>query len=214
VRGDRTIYVVDDDTGVRRSLEQLLNAEGFAVTSFASAAAFLDVAPRLPPGCVLLDIRMPEMDGLELQVRLRDLDVALPVVIMTGHGDVPRAVRAMKAGAVDFLEKPYSDTDLLGAIEMALRRGDPAEGDRDVIEAARLIASLSPREREVLDALASGRPNKLIAFDLGISVRTVEVHRSRMMRRLGVRQFAEAVRIAVLATRFAPGRRPDSAADS
>jgi FixJ family two-component response regulator len=213
VEGDRTIYVVDDDAGVRRSLEQLLNAEGFAVMSFASAAAFLDVAPRLLPGCVLLDIRMPEMDGLELHVRLRDLGVALPVVIMTGHGDVPMAVKSMKAGAVDFLEKPYSDTDLLGAIETALRRGG-SEGDRDVIEAARLIASLSPREREVLDALTSGRPNKLIAFDLGISVRTVEVHRSRMMRRLGVRQFAEAVRIAVLATRLAPGGRPDSAANS
>jgi two-component system response regulator FixJ len=214
VEGDRTIYVVDDDAGVRRSLQQLLIAEGFAVMSFASAAAFLDVAPRLFPGCVLLDILMPEMDGLELQVRLRDLGVALPVVIMTGHGDVPMAVKAMKAGAVDFLKKPYSDTDLLGAVETALRRGGSAKGDRDVIVAARLIASLSPREREVLDALASGRPNKLIAFDLGISVRTVEVHRSRMMRRLGVRQFAEAVRIAVLATRLTPGGRPDSAADS
>ena len=130
------------------------------------------------------------------------------MVIMTGHGDVATAVKAMKAGAVDFLEKPYSDEHLLGAIETALGREGFAEGDREIVEAARLIALLSRREREVLDALASGHPNKLIAFDLGISVRTVEVHRARMMKRLGVRQFAEAIRIAVLATRLAPGERP------
>jgi two-component system response regulator FixJ len=134
------------------------------------------------------------------------------VVITTGHGDVATAVKAMKAGAADFLEKPYSDGDLLGAIETALGREGTPNGERDVVEATRLIASLSPREREVLNALASGRPNKLIAFDLGISVRTVEVHRARMMKRLGVRQFAEAIRIAVLATRLAPEERPDPAA--
>ena len=208
---DRTIYVVDDDAGVRRSLEQLLDAEGFAVMAFDSATAFLEAALGLAPGCILLDVRMPEMDGLELQERLRDLDIALPVVIMTGHGDVPTAVKAMKAGAADFLEKPYSDGDLLGAIERALgRKGSPI-ADRDVVEAARLIASLSPREREVLNALVSGRPNKLIAFDLGISKRTVEVHRARMMKRLGVRQFAEAIRMAVLAARLAPEERRDPA---
>jgi len=212
VPSDRTIYVVDDDAGVRRSLEQLLKAEGFAVMSFDSATAFLEAAPGLAPGCILLDVRMPEMDGLELQERLRDLDIALPVVITTGHGDVATAVKAMKAGAADFLEKPYSDGDLLGAIETALGREGTPNGERDVVEATRLIASLSPREREVLNALASGRPNKLIAFDLGISVRTVEVHRARMMKRLGVRQFAEAIRIAVLATRLAPEERPDPAA--
>ena len=121
--------------------------------------------------------------------------------MMTGHGDVATAVRAMKAGAVDFLEKPFSDQDLLHAIETALRPRDPASRDRESAEAASRMALLSAREREVLAALTSGRPNKLIAHDLGLSVRTVEVHRARMMRRLGVRQFAEAVRIAVLATR-------------
>lgn len=209
--GERTIYVVDDDAHVRRSLAQLLDTEGFAVTSFDSASAFLDALPRLTPGCILLDVRMPEMDGLELQERLRDLGIALPVVIMTGVGDVPMAVRAMKQGAVDFLEKPYSDHDLLSAIDKALAQGGSGGGNRHVAEAARLIGSLSPREREVLDALVSGRPNKIIAFDLGISARTVEVHRARMMKRLGVRQFAEAIRLAVLATRLAPREPPDSA---
>ncbi len=210
--GDRIIYVIDDDAGVRRSLEELLSAEGFSVETFESATAFLGAAPGLPRGCVLLDVQMPEIGGLELQWRLHDLGVALPVVMMTGHGDVPTAVKAMKAGAVDLLEKPYSDRDLLGAVKTALRYSP--DGHREIGEAVRLIALLSPREHEVLDALASGRSNKAIASDLGISVRTVEVHRARMMRRLGVRQFAEAVRIAVLATRSNPGERPDPAADS
>jgi two-component system response regulator FixJ len=138
------------------------------------------------------------VDGLELQTILAERKIPLPVIVMTGHGDVQSAVRAMKAGAVDFIEKPYTDETLLGAIETALARADRADGDRDVVEAARLIATLSPREREVLEGLVAGRPNKVIAFELGISVRTVEVHRSRMMERLGVHQFAEAVRLAVL----------------
>ena len=202
VPDNRTIYVVDDDAVVRRSLERLLTAEGFAVTSFDSAAAFLDAAPQLRRGCVLLDVLMPGMDGLELQERLVALGIALPMVIMTGYGDVPTAVRAMKAGAADFLEKPYSDGDLLRAIDFALDREGTIRGERDAAEAARLVASLSQREQEVLNALVSGRPNKLIACDLGISVRTVEVHRARMMKRLGVRQFAGAIRIGVLAARL------------
>jgi two-component system response regulator FixJ len=139
------------------------------------------------------------MDGLELQATLAERKIPLPVVVMTGQSDVQSAVRAMKAGAVDFVEKPYTDEVLLGAIEAALARADRADGNREIVEAVLLIATLSPREREVLEALVAGRPNKVIAFDLGISVRTVEVHRSRMMERLGVRQFAEAVRLAVLA---------------
>jgi two-component system response regulator FixJ len=196
---ERTVHVVDDDIAIRRSLERLLDAAGFRVVTYDAPLVFLDAAPGLLPGCALVDIRMPGMDGLELQATLTERQIPLPVIVMTGQGDVQSAVRAMKAGAVDFIEKPYTDEVLLGAIEAALARADRADGDRDIAEAARLIATLSPREREVLEALVAGRPNKVIAFDLGISVRTVEVHRSRMMERLGVRQFAEAVRLAVLA---------------
>jgi len=133
---------------------------------------------------------MPGMDGLDVQARLRDLDVTLPVIVMTGQSDVRSAVSAMKAGAVDFIEKPFDDEALIAAIEAALAKGGRADRNHEAAEAARLIAMLSRREREVLDALVVGRPNKVIAFDLGISVRTVEVHRARMMDRLGVRQLA------------------------
>ena len=196
---ERSVHVVDDDIAIRRSLERLLDAAGFHVVTYDTPLAFLDAAPRLSPGCALVDIRMPAMDGLELQATLAERKIPLPVIVMTGQSDVQSAVRAMKAGAVDFIEKPYADEVLLGAIEAALARADRTDGDRDVAEAALLIARLSPRERQVLEALVAGRPNKVIAFDLGISVRTVEVHRSRMMERLGVRQFAAAVRLAVLA---------------
>lgn len=209
--GHCAIYVVDEDAGVRRSLQRLLTVDGFSVTSFDSAT-FLTAAPQLPLGCVLLEARRPEMLGLVLQERLVALGVAHPRVITTGHGDVPCAVRAMKAGAVDVLEKPYSDEDLLKAIESALEK-DAVRSKRDAAEATRLIASLSPRERAVLEALAAGHPNKCIAFYLGISVRTVEAHRGRMMKRLAVRRFAEAIRIAVLATSPVAEASSDPASD-
>jgi two-component system response regulator FixJ len=157
-------------------------------------------------GCVLLDIQMPGVDGLAVKARLNRLGVPLPVIVMTAHGDVARAVQAMKAGAVDFLEKPFDDETLLNGIEAALAKAGRRVGDREPVEAAQRIATLSPREREVLDGLVTGRPNKVIAFDLGISVRTVEVHRARMMERLGTRKLADAVRLAVLA-KLAPPRR-------
>ena len=209
--GHCAIYVVDEDAGVRRSLQRLLTVDGFSVTSFDSAT-FLTAAPQLPLGCVLLEARRPEMLGLVLQERLVALGVAHPRVITTGHGDVPCAVRAMKAGAVDVLEKPYSDEDLLKAIESALEK-DAVRSKRDAAEATRLIASLSPRERAVLEALAAGHPNKRIAFYLGISVRTVEAHRGRMMKRLAVRRFAEAICIAVLATSPVAEASSDPASD-
>jgi two-component system, LuxR family, response regulator FixJ len=196
---ERTVHVVDDDPAIRRSLEQLLEAAGFKVVSYDTPLAFLDAAFDLVPGCVLLDIRMPGMDGLELQALLQEGNVPMPVVIMTGQGDIQSAIRAMKAGAVDFLEKPYSDESLINAIESALAGADRANVQREAAAASAQISALSPREREVLDALVAGRPNKVIAFDLGISVRTVEVHRARMMERLGVRQLAGAVRLAVMA---------------
>jgi two-component system response regulator FixJ len=196
---ERTVHIVDDDAAVRRSLERLLDSVGLKTVSYEGAAAFLDAAVGLPAGCMLLDLRMPGIDGLELQARLPKLGVSLPVIVMTGQGDVQSAVRAMKAGAVDFIEKPYSDEALLSAIEAALARADRADPDGEAADARRRIATLSPRERQVLDALVAGRPNKVIAYDLGISVRTVEVHRARMMERLGVRQLAEAIRLSVMA---------------
>jgi two-component system, LuxR family, response regulator FixJ len=202
---DRTLYVVDDDAAVRRSLERLLDAAGFHVVSYESPAAFLEAASGLSAGCILLDIRMPAVDGLEVLARLNRLRVQLPVIVMTGHGDVPSAVRAMKAGAVDFLEKPFGDKTLLKAIEGAYVKVSRFIGDREAERAAQRIATLSPREREVLDGLLAGRPNKVIAFDLNISVRTVEVHRARMMGRLGTKQFADAIRLAMMA-KLAPRR--------
>lgn len=196
---DRVIHVLDDDAGVRRSLERLLDAVGFRVISYESPAAFLSGAPDLPAGCILLDIRMPEMDGLELQARLIELGISFPVIVMTAQGDVQGAVRAMKAGAVDFLEKPFGDDVLLTAIEAAFARSPQTDRLQEAEAAAKRLAKLSPREREVLDALVAGHPNKIIAFELGLSVRTVEVHRARMMDRLGVSQLAEAIRLAVIA---------------
>ena len=201
---ERTVHVVDDDAAVRRSLERLLDAAGFNVISYETPMAFLAVAPGLSEGCVLLDIRMPGMDGLSLQARLAKLDHHLPVVVITGQGDVETAVRAMKAGAVDFIEKPYDDEVLVNAIELALSLPKQSDRNREATEAAQRVAALSPREHQVLDALVAGRPNKVIAYDLSISVRTVEVHRARMMERLGVRQLAEAIRIAVLARMAIP----------
>jgi two-component system response regulator FixJ len=204
---EATVHIVDDDAAVRRTLERLLDTMGFQTRSYESSSAFLDVAPRLSAGCILLDVRMPGMDGLELQARLLQLGIALPVIVVTGQGDVESAVRAMKAGAVDCIEKPYSDAVLRAALNTALSSGGWIGRDRGAMRAAQRIAALSPREREVLDALVEGRANKVIAYDLGISVRTVEVHRARMMVRLGVRQLPEAVRLAVIA-RLAPKPNP------
>jgi two-component system response regulator FixJ len=201
-----TIHVVDDDAVIRRSLECLLHAAGFGSAVYETALGFLEAAPRLKEGCLLLDLRMPGIDGLELQALLNRLGFRLPIVVMTGDGNVETAVLAMKAGAVDFIEKPCDDERLLGAIEQALTSGQAAR-DREEAEAAERVGTLSRRERQVLDALTCGCPNKLIAYDLGISVRTVEVHRARMLERLGVRSLAEAIRLAVLAT-LAPAALP------
>jgi two-component system response regulator FixJ len=201
---ERTVHVVDDDAAVRRSLERLLDAAGFRAVSYETPMAFLASAPGLSSGCVLLDVWMPGMDGLTLQARLAKLDNHLPVVVMTAQGDVQTAVRAMKAGAVDFIEKPYDDEVLVKAIELALSLPRQSDRNREAAEAAQRIAALSLREREVLEALVAGHPNKVIAYHLGISARTVEVHRARMMERLGVRQFAEAIRLAVMARLVRP----------
>jgi two-component system, LuxR family, response regulator FixJ len=202
---ERTIHVVDDDAAVQLSLERLLGSMGFATVSYTTPGAFLLVAPHLSGGCVLLDVKMPGISGLEVQARLRAIGFVPPIIVLTGQGDIQTAVLAMKAGAFDFLEKPYGDEVLLAAIEAALA-ASPDDHIRQAVDSAQRIARLSPREREVLDALVAGASNKVIAFDLGLSVRTVEVHRARMMERLGTRQLAEAIRLAVLAT-LAPAPR-------
>ena len=195
----RAVHVVDDDDAVRRALAMLFRSAGTPAETHASGLAFLEALPSLSDGavgCVLTDVRMPGLDGLELLRRLKQGGFRRPVVVMTAHGDVSTAVRAMKAGAVDFVEKPFDDEALLAAVEAAL--GSPqASGAARADDAAERIAALSPREREVLDLLIAGKPNKLIARDLGLSPRTVEVHRARMMARLGVGSLAEAVRLAV-----------------
>jgi two-component system response regulator FixJ len=197
--GKPVVHVVDDNADIRIVLKRLLDLMGFEAVLHGTAQAFLDAVRDPCQGCALLDVYMPAMNGLEVQAELQRRGIRLPVIIMTGQGDVPVAVRAMKAGAVDFIEKPFDDKTLLDAIDLALARGAEPDYHKELADAAERVASLSSREREVLLALVSGKPNKLIAFDLGISIRTVEVHRSRMMERLGVRQLAAAVRLAVLA---------------
>lgn len=197
---DKVVHVVDDDDSVRRSVGFMLKTSGYRVRSFASGAEILKESKSLEPGCVLLDIRMPGMDGLEVQEALQSHGVSLPVIIMTGHGDVPLSVRAMKAGAIDFIEKPFEKDVLITAIESGfavLKRAD--SGREKAKDAAVRLQVLTPREREVLDGLAQGLPNKTIAYDLGISPRTVEIHRANLMTKLEVRSLSEALRLAFAA---------------
>ena len=196
----RLVHLVDDDEAIRRSVGFMLKTSGFHVRTYESGVELLKGAPSLEPGCVLLDIRMPGMDGLEVQTALRDKGVTHPVIIMTGHGDVSLAVQAMKAGAVDFIEKPFEKAVLLSAIEHGVERLKKSAANLDrADEAAVKLQALTPREREVLDGLARGLPNKTIAYDLGISPRTVEIHRANVMSKLGVRSLSEALRIAFAA---------------
>jgi len=204
---ERTVYVLDDDEAVCRSLERLLSSANFVPVTFESSEVFLNAAKTFKPGCALLDVRLPGMSGLEVQEQLNRIRNDLPVIVMTAQGDIQTAVRAMKAGAIDFLEKPYSDHALLGSIEAALAKENPSDRNSEMADAVQRITALSPREREVLEGLMDGRPNKVIAYHLGISVRTVEVHRARMMERLGMRQLADALRLGIMAKLNAP-RRP------
>ena len=196
----RLIHLVDDDDAIRRSAGFMLKTSGFQVQTYESGVELLKSANKLEAGCILLDIRMPGMDGLEVQQALKDKGVALPVIIMTGHGDVSLAVQAMKAGAIDFIEKPFEKAVLMSAVDQAFDRLKRAETHRErADDAAVRLQSLTPREREVLDGLAKGLPNKTIAYDLGISARTVEIHRANLMTKLEVRSLSEALRIAFAA---------------
>jgi two-component system response regulator FixJ len=206
MRRDRCVYIVDDDEAVRDSLSALLEAKAYTARSFASAPDFLDAAASLDPGCVIVDIRMPEMDGLELQQHLVDRALPFQLIVITGHGDVPLAVRAMKAGAVDFIEKPFASETILDSLAAAFSRlAAPGETDAAAVAAQSKLALLSPREREVLEGLLAGLPNKSIAYDLAISPRTVEIHRARVMDKMGARSLSELVRLALSA-----GARPSS----
>lgn len=192
---DKLIYVVDDDDAVRDSLTLLLESSGHRVVAFEGAAGALAACGERRPDCIITDVRMPEIDGLEFQERLRRGRIETPVIVMTGHADVPLAVRAMKAGAADFIEKPFSDEVLLTSIKTALAR--VGRGADAVIDAR--LESLTPRERDVLELLVVGHPNKVIAHRLDISPRTVEIHRARVMEKMQVKSLAELVRMAIQA---------------
>jgi two-component system, LuxR family, response regulator FixJ len=204
------IHVVDDDASVRDSLTLLLESAGFQVRVYDSALSFLAAAPPRGVGCVLTDVQMPELNGIELQQRMGAVGIQLPVIVMTGQGDVPIAVQALKAGATDFLEKPFEDEQLLSAVNGAIAVSQRASAEAAAVaEIAARLATLTPREREVLDRLVAGQPNKTIAYDLGSSPRTVEVHRARVMEKMQARSLAELVRMTIAAEGAAPGKASD-----
>lgn len=195
-----TVFVVDDDPAVRESLRLLLAESGLAVEVFASADEFLRAYRPGRRGCLLLDVRMPGMNGLDLQAHLRTRRIPVPVVIITGHADIPMAIKAMKAGAVDFIEKPFDDEKLLAGIRAALRRDD--EDPSNVAERRKVLAGLrqlTPREREVFDLVIEGLSNRQIADELGITQKTVEVHRAHVMRKMHAQTLANLVRMAMVA---------------
>ena len=194
------IHVVDDDGPFRESLGMMLGAHGFVVREFESGRAFVDAMEQAPDGCALVDVNMPELDGLALQEHLNSHGIGIPVIVMTGVADVPTAVRAMKAGAVDFIEKPFEITTLLTAIATAFARlGTPAGDDPQVAAFRTRLAGLTPREREILEAVVGGNPSKVIAYDLDISPRTVHVHRARIGDKLGVTGLSNLVRLSLAA---------------
>lgn len=193
---DAVVHLIDDDEAVRHAVSFLLATSGFAVRVYETAIAFLDALPSARVGCIVTDVRMPRMDGLALQKELKRRGVALPVIVITGHGDVPLAVEAMKEGAADFIEKPFNDEALLSAIRNALDRNiRDTRRDEEIAAIKAKLDSLSPRETEVLEGLIAGLPNKTIAYDLNISPRTVEVHRANLMTRMAAHSVADLVQM-------------------
>ena len=197
---NRTIHLVDDDEAIRRSVSFMLRTSGYLVKTYTSGVEFLGAARDAVTGCILLDVRMPQMDGLEVQQALKERGVLMPVIVLTGHGDINLAVQAMKAGAVDFIEKPFEKPVLIGAIEEGFARIDQAGRRHARADEAKVrLETLTPREYDVLRGLVRGHPNKTIAYDLGISPRTVEIHRANLMGKLEVPSLSEALRIAFAA---------------
>jgi two-component system response regulator FixJ len=200
------VYVIDDDEAMRDSLNFLLDSADFSVTLFEDAVKFLDALPGLAFGCVVSDVRMPGLDGIELLKRMKSGHSTFPIVIMTGHGDVPLAVEAMKSGASDFLEKPFDDEALLAAVNVALRnQGASAKREADRSGIVEKLATLSNRERQVLEGLVAGLPNKTIAFDHNISPRTVEIYRANVMQKMQAASLSDLVRMALIAGVLADG---------
>ena len=200
MEAEPVVHVIDDDESAREALAFLIDCAGMQVRSYPSAIAFLDQAASVGRGCIVTDVRMPGMTGIELLARLKDEGVNDPVIVITGHADVPMAIEAMKAGVADFLEKPFSDDAMLGAIKAAMaRQTSRAEADAERAEFGTRIRSLSQREAEVMEGLVAGHPNKIIAFDLGISARTVEVYRANVMTKMRAGSLSELVRMVTLA---------------
>jgi len=202
------VHVIDDDDAVRESLSFLLKTARIEVRTYESAAAFLSALPKIEAGCIVTDVRMPGLSGIDLLRRLKELNVSMPVIVITGHGDIQLAVEAMKIGAADFIEKPFDDNALLAAIKSAL--GDWKKDARKETERAQLsekIATLSNREREVLEGLVAGKQNKIIAYDLAISPRTVEIYRANVMTKMEATSLSELVRMALLAGLFAASKQ-------
>lgn len=203
-----TVHVIDDDEAVRDSLAFLLSAAKLQVKSYSSAAEFLPLLPSIHDGCIVTDIRMPGMSGLELLAHVKELKISVPVIVITGHGDVPLAVEAMKLGASDFVEKPFDDAALFASIESALSAGARSnDRNEERAELAHRIETLSARERQVLEGLVLGHPNKTIAFDLKISPRTVEVYRANLMTKMMASSLSELVRMAFIAGITTPDKK-------
>jgi two-component system, LuxR family, response regulator FixJ len=192
------VHIVDDDEAVRQSLAFMLSSAGLAVRLYGSAKAFLDGLDPTQCGCLITDVRMPEITGIELLRRLKERASCLPAIVITGHGDVPLAVEAMKAGAIDFIEKPFDEEAILNAVKTALEKSGE-EPDGDLVEVTARLNSLSDRERQVLEGLVAGQPNKVIAATLGISPRTVEVYRANLMTKMQAKSLSEVIRMAILA---------------
>ena len=196
---DPIIYVIDDDDAVRHSLEFLLKTAGITVRGFESAKAFLEIMPQISSGCIITDVRMPEITGIELLQRVKAVNPDLPVIVITGHGDISLAVEAMKIGAVDFLEKPFDDDLLLAAVRTALiRDADSGKRKAELAGIHEKLNALSNRERQVLEGLVVGNANKTIAFDLGISPRTVEIYRANLMTKMSANSLSDLVRMAIV----------------
>ena len=210
------VHVIDDDEAMRESLAFLLGAVGMEVRTYESALGFLDVAPNAEAGCVITDVRMPGLSGVDLLRRLRELKLGIPVIVITGHGDVPLAVEAMKIGALDFLEKPFDDEVLLASVRSALNQlnqDQKRQAERNEIE--RRLAALSNRERDVLEGLVSGHANKQIAYDLGISPRTIEIYRANLMTKMQAASLSDLVRMALIARILGPdSERPKTRDDA
>jgi len=199
VSTERRVHVIDDDDAARDSLAFLFESADIAVATYPSAEAFLAIAPALPDGCIVTDVRMPEINGIELLKRLRVQAITLPVIVITGHADIALAVEAMKSGAVDFMEKPFDDEAMLRAVRSAFaRHGTTREQGQERVAIRQRLAALSNREQQVLDGLVAGHANKRIAHDLDISPRTVEIYRAHVMTKMGASSLSELVRMALV----------------